>query len=854
MFVSVSYLSAKNVNASPISEDTYEENDNFWSAYYIGPGFYPNLCQGDDDWFNISIGVDEVIKVFLEFNGSQNDIDLELYDSAEMILDSSYEMDNNESVFWISLVSQTLYIKTFGYNNSEAYNMTVDIFVKGAYDDEYEENDDFPQAPEIFPNYFNNLVNNDTDIYKIYLDQNVSIDVYNTSFLWVQWYDEYYNWLTNFSVEDSHLELDWVTTYPGYYYIAVYGPNLGDFYDIDIWLTGSFDDWAEENDIREDSMGLDLEFYSGFIQNDDDWFSYDNWIFNSEKLEVDLYYDTAFILDIELIDEYGNPHGYSITTESWGKRLEWIAGGAYSNVYIHVHGSNIGLEYNMSLIIDDWAEENDFIGDSYELGLGYYNGLVFNDDDWYRYSTIYFSETLEVELYYDTVFDLNIELIDEYGSPHGYSITTESWGKRLEWTADTYYSFVYIHVFNTEFGLEYDMNLNIIHDDWAEENDFIYDATHLDFDWYGGMILNDEDWYEVWLESNDFLEINLFYDYERTWMNIDLYDEYENYLTSGDWDWDHLHLSWTNYDYSRHIYIKITGNYTENWYDIELILNGQMGDDWAEENDYIYEATYLEFGWHGGMVQNDEDWYNVWLEPYDLLEINLFYDTGYTWMNLELYNEFEGFITDSFMNSDHLHLVWTNDDYGRNVYIKISGNNIGDWYDIDLILNGEFEDDWLEENDDWNSARYMEPGRYNQLFNFDDDYYRFHLNEGDTGKIYIYCNDFASLWLEEISSDDDSILNSDYSTDDGFLELEIYANYDYDVMFAVKGENNGDWYDLDIMIDYKDGNGDDKNGDDKNGVDPFSNFDIPGFPVEIIGIAFMMSTIAVIFFVKKKNH
>ena len=516
MFTSIASFGSKNVSAFTVPEDSYENNDYFWSAYPIDSGFYPNLCQGDDDWFNVSIGVNDVILINLEFDGSQNNIDLELYDSMNSMLNSSYDVDNNEDVSWVSSVSQTLYIKIYGQNNTEAYNMTVDI-----------------------------------------------------------------------------------------------------------------DDWAEENDIREESKGIGVGFYSGFIQNDNDWFSYDNLIHNANTLEINMYYDTAFTLDIELTDEYNNPHGYAITSETWGKKLEWTAGGNYSSVYIHVYGSNIGLKYNITLIIDDWAEEND--------------------------------------------------------------------------------------------------NLN--------------------------------------------------------------------------------------------------------------------------------EAEFLYIEYHGGMVNYDDDWYQVWLGPNDALTIRQYCDNGYF---LELYDENETLLKTGDFEEDHYYLSWTNDVNDKYVYIKIQGIYSGDWYDIELLLN-DTVDDWTEENDFWDSTKYLNIGSYDDLVNLDDDYFSFHLKEGDTGKINIYCENHASIWLEEINSKDGSILKTDYSTEDGFLEMEFYADYEYDVIFAVKGNNAGEWYDLELKIDYKDDKGDNgDDGDDKNNEDdPFANFDlssIPGFPIEIVGTSFIISTLAVIFFVKKKKH
>ena len=516
MLTSFISFGANNASASQISEDWAEENDDFWSARFINPSDYSYLCQGDDDWFNVSIGVDEVIKVSLAFDGDQNDIELELYDSSQMLLDSSYGVDDYESVAWISYIPQYVFIRIYGYDNSEAYNMTVDIVSKGAYDDEYEQNDDFPSASEIYPNYYKNLVNNDSDYYKIYMDSDFSIDIYNTSYLWAQLYSNTESWITDFSIEDSHLKLDWCPTYKGDYYINVSGLDLGDFYDMDIWIT----------------------------------------------------------------------------------------------------------------------------------------------------------------------------------------------------------------------------------DDWAEPNDYFHDATYLDFGHHNNLIQKDNDYYEVWLETDDLLEINLFYDTGYTWMDIELYDDNENLLTNGILDEDHLDLSWTNYDYGRNFSIKVSGPNNQDWYYMELIQNGLMGDDWAEENDYFTEARHLNLGYYDNLIQNDDDWYEVWLEPNDQLKIKLSYDTGYAWMNLELYDENEVDLKNGTNEEDHVFLNWTNDaNYGKSFYIKITGDNYGDWYHLDLFV--------------------------------------------------------------------------DFKGDDG---------------------DDGD--------------------DGKNDNDPFANFDlssIPGFPLEFVGTVFIISTIAIVFFVKKKK-
>jgi len=462
MLTNIVLSGANSVSAFTVYEDGYEDNDDFWSAYPISPGPYYDLYQGDEDWFYVSIGVDEVIKVSITFDGSQNNMKLELYDDMEMMVDFSWTGDNNQYVAWISDVSQSVYIRIYGDDNEEAYDMNVEIFAKGAYDDDYEDNDDFSSASEIYPNIFNSLVNNDLDYYKINIDREFSISIYNTSFLIAQLYSDSYDCITNFTIENSyHLKLDWFPTYHGDYYILVYGLNLGDLYDM--------------------------------------------------------------------------------------------------------------------------------------------------------------------------IFD--------------YS------------------------------------------DDWAEPNDDFIDAIHLDFEYHSGFIQKDIDWYEVWIEPNDIFEINLFYQTWDTWMNLELYDEYEGFLTSGDLNGDHSYLRWKNNDnYVRSFFIKITGDNIGYWYDIELKL---IGDDVFEDNDYYDEASLLGSGYHDGMVQLDEDWYKVWIEPKGIFEIVLFYDTENNWMDLELYDDYEGLLTSGTQHGDSLIINWINGDQGMNFYIRILGDNNGNWYDLKLKIDTE---------------------------------------------------------------------------------------------------------------------------------------------------------------------
>lgn len=451
--------------------------------------------------------------------------------------------------------------------------------VSAIEDDEYEPNDYFTSASELYPNYYFNLVNLNDDYYMIYLnlEHNVSIDVFNSSVLDVKWFNSSYDLLTDFSVEDSHLILDWEPTYEGIYYIRVNGTNLGDFYDIDIWLS---DDWAEPNDDLGDPCYIGTGNHGGLIQYDEDWFGYGpvNYM---QTLEVYLYYNTAFVLDIELVDEYGIPHGYSLISETWGKKLEWTAGGDYSNVYIHVNGSDIGLNYNFDLSIlgdsgDDWAEENDDWNSAHYLDSGDYYQLFNYDDDYYRFH-LNKGDSGKIYIYCENNAPIWLEEISSYdGSTFNTDYSTDDGFLQLHFFNVDYDQDIIFAVKGGNYGDWYDILIGQAGEDWAEDNDDLNNAWHLDLGYHDGLTQIDDDWYEVWLEPNDLLEINLIYDTGITSLNLDLYDENEILLTSS---YDTSYLTWNNDDTGNHVYIRVFGPGNGDSYALDLKIDYKDDSD-----------------------------------------------------------------------------------------------------------------------------------------------------------------------------------------------------------------------------------------------------------------------------------
>jgi hypothetical protein len=244
------------------------------------------------------------------------------------------------------------------------------------------------------------------------------------------------------------------------------------------------------------------------------------------------------------------------------------------------------------------------------------------------------------------------------------------------------------------------------------------------------------------------------------------------------------------------------------------------------------------------------------MEPNDALHIDHYYDWGSTTLNLTLFDEYS---TELAWNGWENSLDWTNNaDYGQYVYLRVIGESVGYWYDLNILINGQGAgDDWAEENDDYQNYFYLGLDYYDSLLNYDDDYFAIDLKTNDTLKVWVHSSAAYWLRLEWVDEFDGHTIVSDESWEDGELFLEIYADHDGKYIIAVRGENMGEWYDIDLKTD-----GDPTGTDDPTKIDdpsdpdrPFGDFDLsglPGYPIEIVGGVMLVAIIALIVPLKKK--
>lgn len=122
-----------------ISDDYYEPNDEYISAYDISSSenvwlstIHGNGVQLDNDWYEIFItrGFEHLI-VDLTFSHSSGNIDLAVYDDFGSLIISSTSLTDNEKIDYRLPYNGTFYIKVYGDNSGNSYNLKWDAMFAG---------------------------------------------------------------------------------------------------------------------------------------------------------------------------------------------------------------------------------------------------------------------------------------------------------------------------------------------------------------------------------------------------------------------------------------------------------------------------------------------------------------------------------------------------------------------------------------------------------------------------------------------------------------------------------------------------------------------------------------------------
>ena len=102
--------------------DSFENNDTQGTAATITAGLYDELggCNGDDDWYKISVNpaVDDVVYVSVLFDGNDADLDVEILNPAGQQVAEAVSGDSNENLSTFVTTAGDYYIHVYVWSGS----------------------------------------------------------------------------------------------------------------------------------------------------------------------------------------------------------------------------------------------------------------------------------------------------------------------------------------------------------------------------------------------------------------------------------------------------------------------------------------------------------------------------------------------------------------------------------------------------------------------------------------------------------------------------------------------------------------------------------------------------------------
>ena len=789
-------------------------NKQKWLSSLNGIGY-----QKDQDWYRIQINPEEEnLIIRLNFTHSIEYIGITLYNENGDKVKKRLTSTNNIN-FEIILPSGIYYIMIDGNNGGNTYDLFWDSSIL-QNDDNYEQNDNYIDSFDLdhFEYTSLNMINGyaiqaDDDWYKIYINNwerkrisislffsheygNIDIDLYNSSIFLIEQ-----------GISDSNNEeLEIVVPRTGIYYIKIYGDNQTNVYNLK---------W---NSIEDDIFESNNEYYSAFdlssyknswisywdkkdyifadntygYQWDNDWYGIQINSSNS-RLSIDvsnLYADITrmrnWYLRIEVYNVSDNSLNYITGASSsyYALNVDYIikTPGIY---YVLIRGENKGARYDVRWGIfspkDDKCEENDDHTNAFDISENEQQWLsdikdygIQSDNDWYKILIDDGEEHIRIKFFAMMIqyWDFHIDLYYENLT----LVQTESTRRVMIYKG--YYPFIIDQKLNSSgyyFIKIYGINNSDIYDLWwndvpvvndnYEENDSYETAEDIsgnegiwlnDINGLGIIFEDDEDWYEIYIDSEEeYLNANLTFsritggDLELSLYNIngtcikkeDIYDDYEFMslqLPTGKY---YLLVSGVNFGIEYNL-----------WWDDIAILN----DDNYEDNDNYTTAITLKFNKYlsdldGFGVQADDDWYLIDLESDKakyLINIQILFNNSRGDIFVELYNSSLHLV--AFDNLSKSNIYLSNLCIYQKHYLRVFGENQSVIYNIkyDIV---QYED-FFESNNEYTQAHDIIESEKLYCFQNNDDWYRINITHGYQ---YLHINYF-------------------FESNDGYLDFNIY--------------------------------------------------------------------------------
>jgi hypothetical protein len=495
----------------------------------------------------------------------------------------------------------------------------------------------------------------------------------------------------------------------GTYKIRVYGPGLGNEYDL--YMAAYIDDQYEENDTFGAPYDLSLEINTPLTAptlGDEDWYLFEA-VGITPFIQVTLdYIDVNGAIDFQIVDASQN---VLLTVDSTADSesitpLE-VTAGIY---YVRVYGDNLYNNYDMTISVlgDDSYEENDVSADvidnvDKEIPADTLISLAQFDEDWFYFTVTGANTFLTVNANF-THANGNIDLAlyheDDLNTPIAVSATAQNGdGVRVEGSAGIYY----VKITGDNTNPFYKLLWTVSEDDQYEQNDTIDFATDLRAG--NGETINgiqfDEDWFEVLAEpGNVRLVVELNYLQAAGNLNITLYDAAGDEVAFEDTEVDNEVLSHQLYPFgttAETYFIKVSGVGLGTEYRLTWLATPEDDFEGDSGNNEFTDPSDVLLSTEGQLISStigyagllDEDWYEVKINPGDDgIVIEAFFHHADGNIDLELFSPTEGFLQRSVgeTNVERIHYKGGAGTYYLKVFSELGSNA------YDLVWNSYKED------------------------------------------------------------------------------------------------------------------------------------------------------------------
>jgi hypothetical protein len=696
------------------NDDWMEDNDSYFNASLVIPNYYPNLTITgfDEDWFQLFLNPGDQIDVYIYFNHSEGDINLELYDPLVPTIsrDGSNSITDDEYIYFMADKPGDWRIRVYHAvgNTNVTYDLDIFLTTGGGGDDWAEENDDFYSAWGFGPGYYSglNLVDFDEDWYQIYLNPGDTIDVYiyfnnSEGDLELELYDPFYTFQTGSYSNTDDENFFFTVGMFGDWRIRVYHKdgNTTVPYDLDIWITPGIpgDDWAEENDDFWSARGIAPSYYPGLkiVGFDEDWFLV--YLNPGDLINVNIFFDHfEGDLQLELYDPFDslNPRdvSYSVDKDEFISYSADVSGEWRIRVYHQFGNSDVyyDLDIWVNAIVDDAYEHNDNKWEAFNLTPyeGWWltgvsgPGILF-DEDWYE---IYVEPGFEHLIINSPdfgkgvrlkVFDDNLnEIGQSYSQEHNGPTTSGPMRFNLP-SSGIYYIMVYGPT-----RLFYDFQYLTV--SLLEEQTWLSDL-------YGLGVQSNLDFYFIDITPGfKHLEVELLFNHTQGNIDITLHDEWGTLITNSSSFDDNEYID-TFLAVPGIYFLLIQGNNMGNQYNLwwDDVKTDLRTDDFYELNNN-YSSTYdlsndeYRSLWeiNGLALQFNEDWYKISVDENHLqLIVLLKYDSAEGLMGFEIYDSNHTKITGNFTLDDNDYIDYEVPSNGT-YYIRVYGDNSGNVYNL----------------------------------------------------------------------------------------------------------------------------------------------------------------------------